>query len=934
MTRSPLQFATWFAACGSVAALLACGAACADPPDRAARLAQVSGPVSFAPAGEDDWVLAQPNRPLSTGDRVWADSGAHAELQIGSASARLGSTTSVTLLNLDDQIAQFDLAQGTLDLRVRRIYPAQVYEIDTPNLAFSIRRAGEYRIDVDPAGNATVIRVRSGEGEAWGEGAAYTVGAGQQASFSGEGLHDYSIDPLPAPDAFDNWALGRDRHEDSAVAARYVSPDVVGYSDLDDYGSWRSVEGYGNVWFPTQVAADWVPYRSGHWAWVAPWGWTWVDDAPWGFAPFHYGRWANVSNRWCWVPGPIAVRPVYAPALVAFVGGAGFSLTIAAGPVAGIGWFPLGPGDVYRPGYAVSRNYFTNINVSNTVVNTTIVNNYYNNTNVTNVTYRNRELPGAVTAVPTNAFASAEPVAGHAIALAPGQIARASVTPVAAITPTRASVLAVAAVAGGAAAVAAARRPPAAVLSRQVVARTAPPPPPPAFAAKAQLLAAQPGKPLETEKLKGLAPARTAEATKVKVVQPSVTPQPLNKAGGGAGARGERAVLPAPAGQTQNQVPRPPQGSMQQQGKGPPAAAPQPPNERMKQESKGPPSQQQQQQQRQEQLQQQKLQQQQQQQKEQQQQKQQQQQQQRQEQLQQQKLQQQQQRTTNKRKSNNGNSNKSNNRCNNSNGSNNCNSSRNNNGSSSKSNNSKSNRNRKRSGCSARHRRHRNTRRRPHRRRGKNRRPNRSPRPRKRPRSRRTKRDSSRSRGQPAERLAAATAHDLWRAVAACAARRARGRLALEFDREHDRSLRALNALDAPDGVEKAVELFGAAALDAHLVVEHPRQRVHRTHPGPALELAHHPLTGLRVDIDQHLRGDALPREIVADPNRIAGNHPVALEPANALLHRRAGDTERARQRCGRFAGVAAQQAKQPLLLGGYPSIRRIIRHFARIIPA
>ncbi len=615
MTRSRMFSGAWFTAVCAVAAWLACGVALADPPGRGARLAQISGAVSFSPAGEDDWVLAQLNRPLVTGDRVWADNGARAELEIGTASARLGSTTSVTLLNLDDRIAQIDLAQGTLNLRVRRVYPEQVFEIDTPNLAFSIRRSGDYRVDVDPAGNSTLIRVRSGEGEAWGEGAAYTVGAGQQATFVGEGLRDYSFDPMSAPDEFDNWCSDRDRREDNAVAGRYVSPDVVGYSDLDDYGAWRSVEGYGNVWFPTAVAADWVPYRSGHWAWVDPWGWTWIDDAPWGFAPFHYGRWAYVSTRWCWVPGPIAVRPIYAPALVAFVGGGGFSLALSSGPVTGIAWFPLGPGDVYRPAYAASRSYFTNVNVSNTVINTTVINNVYNNVNVTNIVYRNRELAGAVTAVPRSAFTSAEPVATHVVPVSAAVIAREPVSPVAAIAPSRASVLAVGAVAAGAAAVAVARHPPAAVLARPVVAKTQPPAPPPPFSAKASLLAAQPGTPLQAEKLKTIAPAHAAEAAKIKVVAPAVAPQPLSKSGGGQGARLEHAATPSPAPAGAAAVPRPPQERVLQEHKGPPSgavvpqpppaaqervlkenkgpspsvAAPQPPNERFKQEGKGTP---------------------------------------------------------------------------------------------------------------------------------------------------------------------------------------------------------------------------------------------------------------------------------------------------------------------------------------------------------
>jgi hypothetical protein len=572
-------------------ALIASATALADPPTRVARLTQISGTITFAPAGEEDWAVAQPNRPVVTGDRLWADAGSHFELQIGAASVRIGSETSVNVLNLDDQVGQFQLAQGTLNLRVRRVSGDQFYEIDTPNLAFSVRRPGEYRIDVDPQGNTTTLRVRSGEGEAWGEGAAYVIGAGQSYTFSGEGLRDYSTAALPPPDEFDRWALDRDRRVDAAVSARYVSPELVGYSDLDEYGTWRNVGGYGNVWVPTSVASGWAPYHDGHWAWVDPWGWTWIDDAPWGFAPFHYGRWASIENRWCWVPGPIAVRPVYAPALVAFVGGAGgFSLSISSGNVAGIGWFPLGVGEVYRPSYAVSRTYFTNINVSNTVVNTTVINNYYNNQNV-NVVYRNREVPGAVVAVSATSFASGHDVRREAVPVSRDVIARQPVGEVAHVAPTRASVIA-AAVAGGAAVVVA--KPAAAILQRHAVAKAAPPPPPPSFAAKSQALAAQPGKPLDTEKLRAMQRERPAERN-VKVVAPpsgaaAATPRPLPPAKGGGVAEEKRGQPPAAA------VPQPPQerGAAKEERRGgqPPAAAvPQPPQERggAKEERRGPP---------------------------------------------------------------------------------------------------------------------------------------------------------------------------------------------------------------------------------------------------------------------------------------------------------------------------------------------------------
>ena len=340
---------------------------------------------------------------------------------------RMNAGTGVSVLNLDDRIAQLQLTQGTLNVRVRRLEPDQVFEVDTPNLAFTLRQPGEYRIEVDPDGNATTIVVRKGQGEVYGEGAAYVIDSRQPYRFTGTGLREYQYVDAPRFDEFDRWSSDRDRRYDTSVSARYVSPDVVGYQDLDANGTWRVDATYGNVWFPNRVAADWAPYRDGHWAWVDPWGWTWVDDAPWGFAVSHYGRWTNLRGTWGWVPGPVRSRAYYAPALVAFVGGSNFQLTISSGNVGGVAWFPLGPREVYRPSYPVSRGYFENVNRSNTVVNTTVINNYYNNTNVTNVVYANRQVPGAVVAVPTTAFVQSQPVGRAAVRVTREMVASAPV---------------------------------------------------------------------------------------------------------------------------------------------------------------------------------------------------------------------------------------------------------------------------------------------------------------------------------------------------------------------------------------------------------------------------------------------------------------------------------------------------------------------------
>jgi hypothetical protein len=295
------------------------GWANADPPSRVARLGYATGQVSFSPAGESDWDRATINRPLTSGDRLWTDRGARAEIQVGGALVRVDDVTAVSILNLDDRIAQLQLPQGTLNVRVHRLEPGQVFEVDTPNLAFTLRQPGAYRIEVDPDGNATTIVVRSGRGEANGDGAAYVIDSRQPVRFWGTGLSDVEYIDTPRPDEFDRRASNRDRSFDNSPSARYVSPDVVGYQDLDANGLWRVDPVYGNVWVPNRVASGWAPYRDGHWAWIDPWGWTWVDDAPWGFAVSHHGRWANMQGTWGWVPGPVRTPAYCAPALVVFL---------------------------------------------------------------------------------------------------------------------------------------------------------------------------------------------------------------------------------------------------------------------------------------------------------------------------------------------------------------------------------------------------------------------------------------------------------------------------------------------------------------------------------------------------------------------------------------------------------------------------------------
>ncbi|TXI82710.1 MAG: hypothetical protein E6Q40_11995 [Cupriavidus sp.] len=386
-----------------------------DPPARIARLAYVAGEVTFAPAGDDQWNQASVNRPLTTGDRLLTESNARAAMDIDGGDLRIGGDTGFNFLRLDDSGTQIELSRGTLNWRVDNIADGQSNEIDTPTIAFVASQPGTYKIEVSDDGSYTTISILQGAGTVYGEGgASYPISGRQAWRFGDSTLQDISGMPLARADDFDLWCNDRDVQARAVVQNDYVSPEMVGANDLAGNGDWDTVEEYGNVWYPRAVATGWAPYRYGHWAWVAPWGWTWIDDAPWGFAPFHYGRWVYVSNRWGWVPGPRHVRPVYCPAMVAFVGGNGWSASVSSGrPVA---WVALGPRDVYVPWYRGSQRYVTNINVTN-VRNidrtriSTVYNDYRGNRG-DRIRYMNQATPGGTTAISYDSFTRGHRVNG------------------------------------------------------------------------------------------------------------------------------------------------------------------------------------------------------------------------------------------------------------------------------------------------------------------------------------------------------------------------------------------------------------------------------------------------------------------------------------------------------------------------------------------
>jgi hypothetical protein len=454
-----------------------------DPPGRVARVDYMQGQVSVQPHGTDDWVQAESNRPLTISDNVWADKDSRAELDFGTGFMRINSETSLTLTNVNNDVIQVSLHQGALNVHVRKLYSGETWEVDTPNMAYTLSKAGDYRFDVDPNSDSTRVVVWRGGGEATGQGQAVRVDEGQAMQFSNATSMTHEALNAPSPDGFDQWCEVRDRRHDQSVSARHVSPGVVGADDLDEYGSWKETPDYGPVWVPTSVAPDWAPYTYGNWDYVAPWGWTWVDAYPWGFAPFHYGRWVSWGGGWGWAPGPYWVRPWYAPALVAWWGGPrwgfgfGWGWGFGVGFGGGFGWCPLGWGEPFFPWYHGGRGYFRNVNISNTRITNinNISNNYFRNGGVGPLYGRNgvgmprfASKPGAVTAMSRSGLEHGLAVRGNSVHPTAEQMRSASSLGRVEANPTREATL-------GARSGATAARPSSSAFSRPTVSHLTPP---------------------------------------------------------------------------------------------------------------------------------------------------------------------------------------------------------------------------------------------------------------------------------------------------------------------------------------------------------------------------------------------------------------------------------------------------------------------------
>ncbi len=375
-----------------------------------ARIQRVDGQVAFSDSlpnnnANPEWIAATPNQPFSVGDRIYTRDNARTSLAFnGRNFARLNPNTSLDVVTLADRRTQLALRDGSAMFDLGYLQPDELFEVATPNGAIDFVQPGLYNVGFDNNG-AVLVSVLSGLARVVGLGGSGQVGKGEMLTLLGQTAAQLALSKLTRLDGANAGYLvddyyryqyptsydGRYNNYDAYlndpyyydpyrrdVSYQYVSSIIPGINDLDYYGDWQNVSGYGYAWRP-RVDSGWVPYQQGYWTNDYPYGPTWVSTEPWGYAPYHYGRWVDVNNQWLWIPDAVNTTPAYAPALVAFV---------PLSDANQIGWVPLGPGDPYAPRYYDNNwqpQYLTSVNI----VPTQLV---------------NYAIPGAVTVVPVDAW--------------------------------------------------------------------------------------------------------------------------------------------------------------------------------------------------------------------------------------------------------------------------------------------------------------------------------------------------------------------------------------------------------------------------------------------------------------------------------------------------------------------------------------------------
>jgi hypothetical protein len=399
------------------------------PPARVGQLSLIFSNVRMRVDRVSAWEQAVLNTPITTNAALATGIPGRTEVHVGGTALRLGQESQVVWTEVNDTRLHIEMIDGLFALRVRVLAPGERVLLTAGGVTVQVLQPGSYRFRHVAQRARLRVWVLEGQARVSFNQQDISLGPQQQVQVDAAVASELAASASEDHASFHEFANGRDKRSEISLSLQHVVAEMTGAEALDGQGNWRDEAGYGAVWFPHTLPTDWAPYRFGRWRWIAPWGWTWIDDAPWGFAPSHYGRWLFTGGRWGWVPGQTAAanaaqRPVYAPALVGFYGnstGAAWTAAGASTPV--VGWYPLAPGEVYWPAYSTQLPYVRALNAANVSDMSQIQ--ALPAANAKGPAHRFSRTAFAASAMPFAAFSRMQDVASNATLLSPAALAQA-----------------------------------------------------------------------------------------------------------------------------------------------------------------------------------------------------------------------------------------------------------------------------------------------------------------------------------------------------------------------------------------------------------------------------------------------------------------------------------------------------------------------------
>jgi hypothetical protein len=253
------------------------------------RVADFAGELFLSPQDRPaDWSPVGLNYPVTTGDNLWVSGDGRAEIDYGGGQFRLAGDTNLHVSRLDDRQLALFVAQGRLIVRLRFLDRGEIATVDAPNTQIQLTRPGLYRVEVGADRGTTTVVVREGEAIVAIVGGAQQVLPGQTASLTGAEPAYAEVHSGIGIDGFDAWNADRDRRYERSRAGSYVSRQMVGWAELDEYGSWDTTDLRCGVRRRSPSAGP-VSLRSLDLC--RQLGLTWSTTRP-GAMRRHYGRWA------------------------------------------------------------------------------------------------------------------------------------------------------------------------------------------------------------------------------------------------------------------------------------------------------------------------------------------------------------------------------------------------------------------------------------------------------------------------------------------------------------------------------------------------------------------------------------------------------------------------------------------------------------------